>query len=186
MNGFRRFFACFMLIFTVSLVSGPVVFGADTRTGALDMFIVIDGSASLSSGRDDAVRWLCDYAIEGILREGDRLTVWLAAASAKEIYSSTLSGADSKEAVKNLIRGLQPQGVSADYEGALRAAAASGTAYTLIISGSRAGSASFPGGEETAALLRYSRVQEFAGWRATTASLGIGSRVRRAAAAFMN
>lgn len=182
MNEFQRFFACFAVFFAINIVPAAEVFGADTRTGALDMFIVIDGSASFANSRDDAVRWLCDYAVDGILREGDRLTIWLAAASAREIYSSTLAGADSREAVKSLIRGLEHRDASADYGGAIRAAAASGTAYTLIISGN----ASFPGGEETAALLRYSRVQEFAGWRATTASLGIESRVRQAAAAFMN
>jgi hypothetical protein len=186
MHDSRRFFTCFILCLIVS-----PVFGTDIRSGALDLFIIIDGSASLSSGRDEAVRWLCDYAIDGVLREGDRLTVWLAADPAKEVFSSVLSGADSKEAVKTLIRGIKLQGGSADYRGALRAAAgkeaaASGMAYTLIISGSQAGPGSFPGGEETAALLRYSRVEEFAGWRVTTASLGIESRVRQAAAAFIN
>jgi hypothetical protein len=59
-------------------------------------------------------------------------------------------------------------------------------AYTLIVGGAQAGHASFPGGEEAAALLRYCRVQEFPGWRVAAAAMGIGSQVRRAAAAFMD
>jgi hypothetical protein len=168
-----------------------LVFGADIRTGTLDMFIIIDGSSALSSGRDEAVQWLCDYAVDGILREGDRLTIWLAADSVKELFSGTFSGADSKETVKTLIRAQKKQSGSADYAGALGAAArkeaaASGMTYTLIISGSQAGSGSFPGGEAAAALLRYSLVREFSGWRVVVTSPGIEDRVRRAAAAFMN
>jgi hypothetical protein len=154
------------------------------------MFIIIDGSSSLSSGREEAVRWLCDYAVDGILREGDRLTIWLAADPAKELFSGTLSGTDSREAVKTLFRSVNLRGDTADYMGALKAAAkkeaaASCMTYTLIICGSQAGSGSFPGGDDIAALLRYSRVQEFSGWRAVTASSKIGNRVRQAAVAFM-
>jgi hypothetical protein len=189
MHGFQRVSFYFLLGF-LCLIPG-LIFGADIRTGTLDMFIIIDGSSSLSSGRDEAVRWLCDYAVDSILREGDRLTIWLAADPVKELFSGTLSGADSMETVKTLIRAHQPQGGSADYARALRAAAgkeaaASGMTYTLIISGSQAGSGSFPNGEAAAALLRYSLVREFSGWRAVVTSPGIENRVRQAAAAFIN
>ncbi|MDR2740646.1 MAG: hypothetical protein LBB98_00595 [Treponema sp.] len=155
------------------------------------MFIIIDGSSALSNEKDAVIEWLCDYAVDGILREGDRLTLWLAADSARELFSGALSGADSKETLKSLLRSLKPQGSVADYTGALisaagKEAAAEGMACTLVVSGSRAGYTPFPGNKEEAALLRYSRVLEFPGWRAFVVSQRIGSRVRQAAAAFMN
>jgi hypothetical protein len=176
-----------ILVF-ICLPRAPVL-ASDIRTESLDMFIIIDGSASLSGEKDAAAGWLCDYAVDGILREGDRLTVYLAADSVKELFSGVLSGVDSRETVKSLFWSVNPEGDAADYSGALKAAAgkeaaAYGMTYTLIVSGSQTGS--FPGDKEEAALLRYSRVLEFPGWRAFVVSQGIGNRVRQAAAAFMN
>ncbi|MDR2070434.1 MAG: hypothetical protein LBP81_03315 [Treponema sp.] len=190
MCDFRRVF--FSIVFTglffTDLSPGPVS-ALDIRTKSLDMFIIIDGSLALSDGKDAAIQWLCGYAVDGILREGDRLTLWLASDSAWQIFSGPLSGADSKETLKSLIRSINLQGDAADYKGALKAAAekeaaARGLTYTLIISGTRAGYNSFPGGEEEAALARYSRMLDFAGWRGIVISQGIGNRVRQAAAAF--
>jgi hypothetical protein len=193
MYEFQRFFSYIASVFAGFLfICFPPgsVFASDIRMESLDMFIIIDGSSSLSGEKDAAIGWLCDYAVDGILREGDRLTVWLAADSAEELFSGTLSGADSKESVKSLLLSVNPRGDAADYMGALKAAAgkeaaAEGMACTLIISGSRAGYNAFPGDKEEAALLRYSRVMEFAGWRALVVSQGIGGRVRQTAAAFM-
>jgi hypothetical protein len=190
MNGFQRIFfiSVFIGLFFLSIFPGYVV-ASDIRTENLDIFIIIDGSSSLSEEKDAALKWVCDYAIDGILQEGDRLTLWLASDSARELFSGVLSGADSKETIKSLIRSINPQGDAADYKSALKAAAekeaaAKGLAYTLIISGSRAGYNSFPQGQEEAALLRYSRILDFAGWRGIITSQGIGNRVRQAASAF--
>jgi hypothetical protein len=190
MYGFKRHFSFILSLFFIYLPAGPVS-ASDIRTESLDMFIIIDGSSALSNEKDAAIGWLCDYAVDGILREGDRLTLWLASDPAEELFSGVLSGADSKEALKSLLRSLNPQGSVADYTAALKAAAgkeaaAEGMAFTLIVSGSRAGYKPFPGSEKEAAMLRYSRVLDFPGWRAFVVSQKIGSRVRQAAAAFMN
>jgi hypothetical protein len=191
MRGFKRCFSFIIWGLFAAGFSAGHVFALDARTESLDMFIIIDGSSALSKGKDAAVGWLCDYAVDGILREGDRLVLWLAADPARELFSGTLSGADSKETVKSLLRSLTLRGSSADYTGALGAAAekeaaAEGMAYTLVISGVQAGYNAFPGSGGEAALLRYSRVLEFPGWRVFAVSQGIGVRARRAAAAFMN
>jgi hypothetical protein len=145
------------LIAVIFIALSGFAFGENIRSGELDMFIIIDGSSALSSGRDGAVQWLCDYAVDGMLREGDRLTIWLAAAPARRLFSETL-GPNTLEAAKSLIRSINLVGETADYKGALQAAAeneasARGMAYTLIVGGAQAGHASFPGGEEAAALL---------------------------------
>ncbi|MDR3129998.1 MAG: hypothetical protein LBU18_00450 [Treponema sp.] len=155
------------------------------------MSIIIDGSSALSAGRDAAVEWLCDYAVDGILQEGDRLTLWLASDPAQKLFSGVLSGTDSKETVKSLFRSLNPQGSAADYATALKEAAkneaaAEGMSCTFIISGSRAGYNSFPRDKKEAAMLRYSRVLDFSGWRVFVVSQKMGDKVRRAAAAFVD
>jgi hypothetical protein len=193
MYNFKRFFFFVSGLFFMGFpgfLSAPV-FASDIRTETLDMFIIIDGSSALSGEKDAATGWLCDYAVDGILRDGDRLTIWLASDPAREIFSTTLSGDDSKESVKSLIRSVNLLGDAADYSGALKAAAAKeavaeGITYTLIISGSQAGYNSFPRTQKEAALLRYSRVLDFAVWRAFVVSQGIENQVRQAAAAFMN
>jgi hypothetical protein len=157
------------------------------------MFLIIDGSAALAKGKDDAVTWLCNTVIDGMLQPGDTLTIWLAAGKARQLYSGTLQDARTKETVKALLRTITAADAAADYTGALREAARADAAvrrqrmtYTLLISGSGAGYDSFPGSSEAAALLRYSRVEEFPLWRAITASLNAGPEIRQAASSFMN
>jgi hypothetical protein len=188
---FRWYFSFIVLGFFFTCFPSGHVFASDSRTENLDVFIIIDGSSALEGVRGDALGWLCDCAVDGILREGDRIALWLAADPARELFSGVLSGPGAKETLKSLIRSLTPGGSSADYAGALSAAAAKeaaaeGMACTLIVSGVRMGYNAFPGNGEEAAMLRFSRVLDFPGWRVFAVSQGIGSRVRQAAAAFMN
>ncbi|GHU84047.1 hypothetical protein FACS189473_0200 [Spirochaetia bacterium] len=193
----QRFFkkiTIFVLgVFLSAPVLPPSIAAIDTRTKSLEMFLIIDGSQALAKGKDEALTWLCDTVIDGMLQEGDTLTVWLAAGKARQLYSGKLNGADTKETVKALLRAITTADAAADYTGALREAVKADAAvrrqrmtYTLLISGSAAGYDSFPGSTEAAALLRYSRVEEFPLWRAITASLNAGPEIRQAASLFMN
>jgi hypothetical protein len=161
------------------------------------MYLIVDGSSAIRGGRDSAVNWLCDTIIEGLLQEGDSLNIWFAGDTAELVFSGTLAGADQKEPVKAKLRSLPVQSARADYSGALRAAAARGAAagdrkiaYTLLISGSANGApgdaANLSRDADLAGLLRYSRVEDFSGWRVLTVAPGIGSRVQRAGAAYMS
>ncbi|MDR2404151.1 MAG: hypothetical protein LBD78_08990 [Spirochaetaceae bacterium] len=181
----------FWLLFFVIFILSPFPFLAaeDVRVVPMDMHLIIDGSAALRAGRDGAVSWLCDHVVDELLREGDRLSIWIAAGRAKRIFSEALSGGDKKEEVKALLRSIVPGDDSADFSGALREAAAitgGGTmVYTLLITGSAAGYSPLSG-SDTIDFLRYSRVQEFPGWRAIVAAPGIASRIRNAASAYLN
>ncbi|MDR2028525.1 MAG: hypothetical protein LBP93_03180 [Treponema sp.] len=126
----------------MGLVFPWLLFGADQRNTPIDMYLIFDGSSAIKSGRDSAINWLCDTIVEGLLREGDTLNIWLAADRAEEVFSGPIGGADQKEQVKTKLRALSAQSAHADYAGALRAAedrqkAAAGRkiAYTLLISG---------------------------------------------------
>jgi hypothetical protein len=94
--------------------------------------------------------------------------------------------------VKTKLRALSTQSARADYAGALREArkTAGGRkiAYTLLISGPANGSLgdSAAVSRDLAGLLRYSRVEDFPGWRVLTVALGIEPLVQKAGAAYMS
>jgi hypothetical protein len=166
---------------------------AETKRAPANFFLIIDGSAALENGRDEAFDWVSGRVVDGLLREGDSLTIWVAGDKAEELFSGTVAGSGTKEAVKALIRGIAVKDKKADYLGALRMAAkragtdspGSRLCYTLLISGMSAGYTSFAGGEEMFEFLRYSRFEEFPFWCAVTVALGIEAGVKKAAAAFI-
>jgi hypothetical protein len=184
-----------LLLFS-SLFSPVFVFadgqGSDQRSIPVDMNLIIDGSPALGNGRDAAIGWICDNLVDGLLQEGDRLSVWNAGEKAVSLFSGSLTGSDTKEAAKNAIRAMTTGTASADYAGVLRGltGAVPGNndrlVYTILVSGPGFSPAAIGGGNEIAALLRYSRVQEFPGWRTIVVDLAIGERVRSAAAAYMH
>jgi hypothetical protein len=166
------------------------LYAQDARTVPIDVNLIMDGSTALKNAGNEAVAWVSDYLIDTILQDGDRITVWNAAGNAQIIHSDTLSGAEGKEKIRTTLRSLAFQGNSADFSGALKAAAGrinSGfvMTYTVLISGSSAALSPLLLGPDSN-LLRYSRVEEFPAWRALVIALNINSRVQQAAAAYLS
>jgi hypothetical protein len=159
------------------------------RNGPIDVNLIIDGSRYM--GETGARAWICEYLVDGILQEGDYLTIWVAGDRAAVLYQGVL-GADNRESIRGLIQGPLPESPSADFAGALRAAQGAGVpedrspvmTYTLLVSSPRGLSPAHVG----AALpyLRYSRMLEFPGWRALVIALDIGPHVREAADSFLS
>jgi hypothetical protein len=162
------------------------LYGADVRTTRLEVNLIVDGSAAISGVLEEVTAWISGNLLDQRLQEGDRITVWSAGGTAKIVYSDTLKGGEAKETVKKALQGLPAAGSAADFSGALRDAASrsSGTSYTMLISASAAALSPTLLGPQ-AGLLRFSRVQEFRGWRAMVIGLNIDSRVRQAAAAWL-
>ena len=153
----------------------------------IDINLIIDGSSSLSGVKNEITAWVSGR-LDQILADGDRVTVWSAGQGAKIIYSGKMDSAADRDAAKKSIRDLSPSGNNADFSGALRDASSrqnSPYSYTLLISASPAALSSVLTGRQ-ANLLRFSRVEEFTGWRAVVVGLNIDSRVRRSASAFYN
>jgi hypothetical protein len=167
----------------------PCALGAiDTRNIPVDMYLIIDGSSSISEAKDEAFAWIAEELIDSILQKGDSLSIWTVQNSAELVYKSAISDDTEKKAVKTLLNSIKPDGTRPDFEGALaqaekQAAAQKGNrfAYTILVSGAISGLSA----EEDGGLLRYSKVEEFSGWRVLYVALGIKSRVRQAASAFM-
>jgi hypothetical protein len=159
------------------------------RYDPIDINLIIDGSRYMQNAGGPAATWICDYLLNELLQDGDRLRIWTAEEEASVLFQGVL-GADNREAVENLIRRPPAGSASADFSGALRAAlAASGggsslMTYTLLISSSRGLSPAHLG--EGVSYLRYSKVMDFSGWRAVVVALDIGPQVREAAASFLS
>jgi hypothetical protein len=175
------------MVFLLFLFSGFAA-AEDRRTVPVALYLIIDGSEGLKTGKENAVTWVNDY-IDRVLQDGDTLTVWLAGEKAELLFSEALNGAVQKETVKELLRSIVPGGGVADYAGALREAAARETRrtgpdipYTLLITGVAGG---FFGGSAAAEFLRYSRIQEFPGWRVQMAGLDLASQVEKAVSGYM-
>jgi hypothetical protein len=186
-NHFRKVFPGFFAVF--SLLAGGL-YGLDSRTIPIEVNLIMDGSLAMKNAGNEAVQWVCDYLVDGLLREGDRITIWNAAGQANIVYSEVLSGAGGKEGIKKILQSLNFQGNQADFSAALRAAAQrtasrSGITYTLLISASSSALSPVLLGSG-ASLLRYSRIEEFPAWRALIVALDINAQVQRAAAAYFS
>ena len=163
----------------------PPLYGADAKRTPIDINLIIDGSSAFTGAKEDITAWL-SRRLDYILAEGDTVTVWNAGASAKIVYSGRISGSSDTEAAKKSIREFSATGNSADFSGALREASrrqSSSFCYTLLISVSPAALSSLLSSPQ-AGLLRFSRVEEFSGWRALVVGLNLDSKVRNAAAGF--
>jgi hypothetical protein len=177
------------LIFALCL-SGTL-FAADTRTIPLDLFLIIDGSSSLSAAKDAATVWMCNHLIDELLQDGDHLTIWVALDTARIVFSDSVNRV-RKETAKNILRTMTDSSASADFAGALRAASvragaiqnANRIVYTLLVSGSEASIFSTTD-TDIVGILRFSRVDDFPGWRVLTIGLGLSSQAQRAASNFI-
>jgi hypothetical protein len=157
------------------------------RNGPIDVNLIIDGSPYM--GNTGAQDWICGQLLEGTLQKGDYLRIWIAGEQALIIYQGLLT--DDRETIKDLIRKPLPGSASVDFAGALRAARETEPGnrvplmtYTLLVSSPRSLSPAHTGG--ILSYLRYSRVVEFAGWRALVIALDIGQEVREAADSFLS
>ena len=162
--------------------------GAEARNTPISVNIIVDSSQALSGVKDEITAWVNSTLVEQILTEGDRVTVWSAGQTAKVVFSGRIDGNPDKDEVKKSIRELSASGDSADFSGALRDAASrqqnSPFSYTLLISASPASLSSVLTGAQ-ADLMRFSRVEEFSGWRVLVVGLNLDARIRRSASAFL-
>ncbi|MDR0302554.1 MAG: hypothetical protein LBI04_09630 [Treponema sp.] len=180
----NRGFYQFLLVLIVFCCLSPV-YGADNQRPSIDINLIIDGSRALTDVKEEVSSWVIKR-LDQLLVEGDRITVWSTGTSAKVIYTGKINSNADKDAVKKSIRDISGSGTIADFSGALRDAASrpsSGLCYTLLISASQQALSSLLSGSQ-AGLMRYSRVEEFSGWRAIVVGLNLDTKVKRAAAGF--
>jgi hypothetical protein len=142
----------------------------------VEMRIVIDMSASLAQGKAGAVNWLCDTVVDRTLQGGDSFYLVASGGNAEVIFDGVIGDAAQKEEIKEKIRALgDPSGESHAAE-TLRHIFSDRThgpiSVTIIVCGTDL--------NMDADLLRYSRTENFAYWRAVTVADGLGAEVDRA------
>jgi hypothetical protein len=171
------------------LAGGRFPCGAAPRNAPAAFNLIIDGSAALSNVLDEVAEWISGELVDRRLQEGDRITVWSAGNTAEVLYSGTLRGGDEKAALKKILQSFSAKGDKADFSGALREArersSTQSITYTLLVSASASALSPTLLGPQ-ASLVRFSRVEEFRGWRALVVGLNIDSQVRRAVAAYFS
>jgi hypothetical protein len=163
------------------------LFADAVRKTPIEVNLIVDGSAALSGVIDDVSAWISGSLLAHLLVDGDRLTIWSAGSPARIVFSETLQSGNRENVLKAL-RGISPAGNTADFAGALREAAfrkaSTAFSYTLLVSASVAAFTPVLQSPE-ARLMRFSRTEEFRGWRAMVIGLNLDSQVRQAAAVFM-
>ena len=172
------------------------VYGADNQRNPIDVNLIIDGSTALLNVKEDFTAWISSH-LDQVLADGDTVTVWNAGTTASVIYTSKINGISDRDAVRKSIGDLAVSGDKADFSGALTAVDTqiktagqnreqqSIFSYTLLVSASQRTLTSLLSGSD-ANLLRFSRVEEFPGWRVIVVGLNLDTKVRRAAANFIN
>jgi hypothetical protein len=177
---------CWLIL---ALCAGFSPLSADeTRSVNIEVNLIIDGSAALATVLDEVTLWVSGNLVDRRLQEGDRIHIWNAGETAEIVYSGTLKSDAEKEQVRQTLRSLPAKGGTADFTGALREAAARSSgrmSYTLLVSASPAALSPALTGPESG-LMRFSRIEEFPGWRLIIVALNIDSRVRQAAAAYFS
>ena len=180
-----------ILIILVSFYS-PVLKAEDSRTIPLEMNLIIDGSTALKNSKNDTVAWISAQVVDRILKEGDKITVWVAGDKAQVVYSDTISNSDGKKGIKDKLSALDTEGKTADFAGALRDASArvsqtpqSRLAYTMLITASAEGLRPVLTGNSQG-LLRWFRSEKYERWQVLIVAPDIGQKVQQAARAYMS
>jgi len=173
----------------LALFCGQVLFAGEVRRTPLDLCLIVDGSTLTGPAKEEALAWLSRGVVEEILQEGDRVTVWRAGGTAEVIFSETL-GDEGKAAMKERLMVLETdESARPDFLGALKEAAGQDRRkghidLTLLVCGPPASLVSLGGAGIS--LIRYSKVENFKGWRILVVASGIERQVKEAAAAFMS
>ena len=183
------------LIFLIVLVRFlPLLNAEDRRTIPMDMYLIIDGSASLEKSKNEAMAWLSDQVVDRILVDGDKITIWAAGDRTQLIYSDTLSGEAGKKDIKDKLQALSAGGKTADFPGALReleskvsqqAGNQARFSYSMLITASAEGLEPALTGSAQG-LLRWFRSEKYSRWQVLIVAPDIGKKVQQAAAAYMS
>jgi hypothetical protein len=186
---FKTGYLRLLLLITVFFNLLPLsMFGQDSSVALrtpIDINLIIDSSSAYTTVKSEVTAWILK-CMDQILEDGDRVTIWSAGAAAKIIYTGRINSVSDKEDVKKNINDISGTGNSADFSGALREAAgrqSSALNYTLLISASPSSLSALLSGSQSN-LLRFSRVEDFSGWRALVVGLDIEQKVKKAAAIY--
>lgn len=175
------------VIFFIPLV---FCFGGDERNLPAEVFIIIDNSISMKESKDEAITWINEHVLTNILQPGDTLTIWSVADTSVMEFSGTIGSADKINEIKNILTSLKPKDTPGNYRTAFeeiqkKAASRQGLTYTILVTGISDKTTSLSG-TTAANFLKYSRSEDFPGWKVMIIGLGLQPKVKSAAAAYIS
>jgi len=160
----------------------------DQRNTPITVNLIIEGGEELKTVINDVIKSLSDRLVDGILQNGDYLTIWSAGKTAQILYEDTIKSADDKVKIKKILRELPSSGDSVDFQGALQKASSKKTNnsinYIMLISASYKALSSTVSGSSSQ-LFKYSKVEEYRGWRSLIIAPAINDIVSKAASVYM-
>ena len=178
------------LIILVSFM--PMLKAEDKRNIPLDIYLIIDGSESLKTSKNEAIGWINEQVVDRILINGDKLTIFAAGDRAQVVFSELISGPDGKKLIKDKLQALDIKAKKADFSGALRETVTKISqtprerlSMTMLITASAEGLEPVLKGSSQG-LLRWFRSEKFQRWQALIVAPDIGKKVRDAAASYMS
>ncbi len=179
-----------ILFFTI-LFTANTAFGEDFRKGPIDLYLLIDTSASISAHYGEALSWVRRTVLDEILQKDDTVTIISAGSLVQLVTENRISGPESTTDLAKTLQSISIQGNFADLAGAIREAkkrdAAKAKQQTmaiaLIITGtdSTGNSVNLPKTKELEALLKYSKVEDFPGWKVIIIGLNLEAKIQTAA-----
>lgn len=191
-----RMFCIYTVFFGLCLgIASPArLYAENVRSGTIDAYILIDASKAMENTGEMALNWVNNALVNDILIPGDRVQIWSITEEAELLFNDTLENEDDVARLSSTIRSIQFTASSADYAAALRKAVQAESsrqnrdriAFALLIEGyDDSGKTIESTYGDIAKLLRYSRVDDYPGWKAITVGLGIEPRVKAATASYM-
>ena len=170
----------------------PLLNAEDRRTIPLDMYLIIDGSASLENSKNETISWINDQVVDRILMDGDSVTIWTAGDRARIIHEATLSSSSGKKELKDKLLAMDVKSKTADFSGALTEALpkvsktkADRLAYTMLVTASAEGLEPALAGSSQR-LFRWFRSETYSRWQVLIVAPDIGTKVQQAAAAYIS
>ena len=177
------------IIFSLLLfiVFFPRLDAEDRRTIPLDLYMIIDGSESFQTHKNEAVSWINEQVVDRLLLEGDRINIWAAGDSAELVFSGVVSSSEDKEPIKDEFTNLTSTGKSADFSGALRNVESGGDrlSCTMLVTASAMGLGNALTGDNQG-LLRWFRSEKYEQWQVLVVGPDIGKKVSQSALEYMN
>ncbi|MFQ3547288.1 MAG: vWA domain-containing protein [Termitinemataceae bacterium] len=173
-------------------------FCGDSRSIPLDMYLLIDTSKAMGSQLPEAVQWFESEILTELMQVGDECTLWTLSQQPQEIFSRSITSIDDFEIIRKQLktigslRNTSDFSTSTDILAGIQKAQLADTkrgtqeriAVIFLLLGTGAEGPS-KNTEGTASVLRYSRVEDFYGWKLFILGVNIEERTKAAAKQYM-
>lgn len=170
------------------------IYAEDGRNGPVDLYLLIDTSFSLSNHYSEVVSWIRSTIFEELLQQGDSITIVAAGESVQVLSEISITGQESFQELEKLLQSIRLQDTYVNWAGAIREIKRRDSmkfnqqslGVALMITGTDS-RGPVSNGEKTGnweGLLKYSKVEDFPGWKVLVIGLNVDGKIKVAAAEY--